>query len=186
MFYFLFGFPIWSPFVQFDFSITIWGFFICVSQAEVQKMRVEMAAMKRDAEHYSRQVINLFFGFLTTSYRFYWFWIRGKNLLLKRRYCSTDEVPLTYAKNCTIAASFSANLLHRSLLKHNVPTLISEDNKETILESKAICIGQFLNLPQLIVFHFKNDVIICRTFCPESSVDYMGMDRVVCWLYEHG
>lgn len=25
-------------------------------QAEVQKMRVEMAAMKRDAEHYSRQV----------------------------------------------------------------------------------------------------------------------------------
>jgi len=26
-------------------------------QAEMQKMRVEMAAMKRDAEHYSRQVI---------------------------------------------------------------------------------------------------------------------------------
>ncbi|KAL1108726.1 hypothetical protein V6Z11_D03G131200 [Gossypium hirsutum] len=25
-------------------------------EAEVQKMRVEMAAMKRDAEHYSRQV----------------------------------------------------------------------------------------------------------------------------------
>lgn len=29
-------------------------------QAELQKMRVEMAAMKRDAEHYSRQVRNLF------------------------------------------------------------------------------------------------------------------------------
>ncbi|XP_020236450.1 golgin candidate 1-like [Cajanus cajan] len=28
-----------------------------VKQAEMQKMRVEMAAMKRDAEHYSRQVI---------------------------------------------------------------------------------------------------------------------------------
>lgn len=28
-------------------------------QAEVQKMRVEMAAMKRDAEHYSRQVTSL-------------------------------------------------------------------------------------------------------------------------------
>lgn len=27
-------------------------------QAEMQKMRVEMAAMKRDAEHYSRQVIS--------------------------------------------------------------------------------------------------------------------------------
>lgn len=26
-------------------------------QVEMQKMRVEMAAMKRDAEHYSRQVI---------------------------------------------------------------------------------------------------------------------------------
>ncbi|KAF5932385.1 hypothetical protein HYC85_028556 [Camellia sinensis] len=30
-------------------------------QAEVQKMRVEMSAMKRDAEHYSRQVSNLSF-----------------------------------------------------------------------------------------------------------------------------
>lgn len=30
-------------------------------QAELQKMRVEMAAMKRDAEHYSRQVIILLF-----------------------------------------------------------------------------------------------------------------------------
>lgn len=28
-------------------------------QADLQKLRVEMAAMKRDAEHYSRQV-NLF------------------------------------------------------------------------------------------------------------------------------
>jgi hypothetical protein len=30
-------------------------------QAELQKLRVEMAAMKRDAEHYSRQVIMLMF-----------------------------------------------------------------------------------------------------------------------------
>lgn len=32
------------------------GFLQLILQAEVQKMRVEMAAMKRDAEHYSRQV----------------------------------------------------------------------------------------------------------------------------------
>lgn len=32
-------------------------------QAELQKMRVEMAAMKRDAEHYSRQVVRLYFIF---------------------------------------------------------------------------------------------------------------------------
>lgn len=31
---------------------------ICL-QAEMQKLRVEMAAMKRDAEHYSRQVREL-------------------------------------------------------------------------------------------------------------------------------
>ena len=30
-------------------------------QAEVQKMRVEMSAIKRDAEHFSRQVSNLSF-----------------------------------------------------------------------------------------------------------------------------
>lgn len=32
-------------------------------QAEVQKLRVEMAAMKRDAEHYSRQVLAFSFPF---------------------------------------------------------------------------------------------------------------------------
>lgn len=30
---------------------------VSLFQAELQKIRVEMAAMKRDAEHYSRQVI---------------------------------------------------------------------------------------------------------------------------------
>lgn len=34
--------------------------YLSMLQAEVQKMRVEMAAIKRDAEHYSRQV-TLFF-----------------------------------------------------------------------------------------------------------------------------
>jgi hypothetical protein len=38
-------------------------------QAEVQKMRVEMAAMKRDAEHYSRQASDpiIFFRHLSFS-----------------------------------------------------------------------------------------------------------------------
>ncbi|KAK4479129.1 hypothetical protein RD792_014640 [Penstemon davidsonii] len=38
-------------------SRTVQKYFTSYSQAEVQKMRVEMAAMKRDAEHYSRQNI---------------------------------------------------------------------------------------------------------------------------------
>jgi hypothetical protein len=33
----------------------------------VQKMRVEMAAMKRDAEHYSRQVTSLIYPILRCS-----------------------------------------------------------------------------------------------------------------------
>lgn len=40
-------------------------------QAELQKMRVEMAAMKRDAEHYSRQVRNLFLFDQEIEYNIY-------------------------------------------------------------------------------------------------------------------
>jgi hypothetical protein len=42
-------------------------------QAEVQKMRVEMAAMKRDAEHYSRQVTSDLSCFLPLSHVLYFF-----------------------------------------------------------------------------------------------------------------
>lgn len=41
----------------------LFAMFLYLLQAEVQKMRVEMAAMKRDAEHYSRQVMFWFCAF---------------------------------------------------------------------------------------------------------------------------
>lgn len=64
------------PILHYNLLKTVCGSCVILFQAEVQKMRVEMASMKRDAEHYSRQVSNciIFLFFSVSFYLLVWWY----------------------------------------------------------------------------------------------------------------